>query len=105
MALEREQRSIGFERADDEKRASEARKQLAGLGISGVEGAKEEAQVESASGQQRSGVEKSKEQVKPPVDSSARPKAPSTALMGLSMLGSASPSSISPSMSLDEDER
>ncbi|GAA5838397.1 hypothetical protein JCM9279_003231 [Rhodotorula babjevae] len=90
MALEREQRSIGFERADDEKRASEARAQLAGLGISGVEGAKEE----RASGEQESAEEKAVEKVEPeeaaavaPVDPSARPAAPSTALMGLSMLG------------------
>ncbi|BGP28788.1 hypothetical protein JCM10296v2_000524 [Rhodotorula toruloides] len=79
MALEREGRSIGWEREDDEKRAREASKAMEGLGISGVEmGEKQEEENKV----KEVDVEKIEEK-----DVNIRPKAPSTALMGLSMLG------------------
>ncbi|BGO96573.1 2-methylcitrate dehydratase [Rhodotorula toruloides ATCC 204091] len=79
MALEREGRSIGWEREDDERRAREAKKAMEGLGISGVELSQEEEVKEK---EEEVKVEKVEEK-----DVKVRPKAPSTALMGLSMLG------------------
>lgn len=84
MALEREGRSIGWEREDDGERAREASQALAGLGISGVEAS----QMEEAKAKKDVQLEKvGKVEEK---DVNVRPKAPSTALMGLSMLGSTS---------------
>lgn len=99
MALEREGRSIGFERADDERREKEARGAMAGLGISGVEGVKKE-EVEQTQRQksveggetQQGQQEKRSDPPQLVEDKDVRPKAPSQALMGLSMLGSASAS-------------
>lgn len=71
MALEREQRSIGFERADLEK----ARHGLVGLGISSVR----------TSGQVGKPIVTAPPAA--PAPAPATTQAPSTALMGLSMLG------------------
>ncbi|BGO92798.1 hypothetical protein NBRC10512_007917 [Rhodotorula toruloides] len=79
MALEREGRSIGWEREDDERRAREASKMVEGLGISGVELGQAKEEMEEM---KEVRVEKVEEK-----DINVRPKAPSTALMGLSMLG------------------
>lgn len=97
MALERERRSIGFERADDERREREAKEAMAGLGISGVEGVKKE-EVEqtqrqkSVEGGKTQQVEQKRSHSAQLEDKDVRPKAPSQALMGLSMLGSESAS-------------
>ncbi|BGP36534.1 hypothetical protein JCM10449v2_000435 [Rhodotorula kratochvilovae] len=83
MALERERRSVGFERADDEKRARVAAEGLAGLGISGMDAAK----AEKAEAQQVMPSAAKEEKEREQQDKHVRPKAPSTALLGLSMLG------------------
>lgn len=98
MALERERRSIGFERADDERREREATEAMVGLGISGVAveqekeaGANDAAQPKEEEAHVKPAQDAQTQQQKQELlDRSARPKAPSTALMGLSMLGSAS---------------
>ncbi|GAA6031973.1 hypothetical protein JCM8097_003368 [Rhodosporidiobolus ruineniae] len=104
MALERERRSIGFERADEAKRQEELAGILAGLAGLGIgtekapEGEKSEAEMrveeaeriakeenEKAAKTLADMAKKAKEEhVKDP---SVRPKAPNVALMGLSMLG------------------
>lgn len=94
MALEREGRSIGWEREDDERRAREASKAMEGLGISGVE----TGQLEEVKEVKEVKVEKVEEK-----DINVRPKAPSTALMGLSMLGS-TPSALSECHLLDRSK-
>ncbi|GJN92274.1 hypothetical protein Rhopal_005304-T1 [Rhodotorula paludigena] len=95
MALERERRSIGFERADDERREREAIEAMVGLGISGVAaeqekraGANDAAQPKEEEAHVKpAGDAQTQQQKQEHLDRSARPKAPSTALMGLSMLG------------------
>ncbi|BGP21602.1 2-methylcitrate dehydratase [Rhodotorula toruloides] len=77
MALEREGRSIGWEREDDERRAREAIKALEGLGINGVNVGQEELKKKEV-------VQVKKVEEK---NVNVRLKAPGTALMGLSMLG------------------
>ncbi|GAA5997421.1 uncharacterized protein JCM10292_000251 [Rhodotorula paludigena] len=95
MALERERRSIGFERADDERREREATEAMVGLGISGVAAEQEEragADDAAQPKEEQAHVKpardaQTQQQKQEHFDRSARPKAPSTALMGLSMLG------------------
>ncbi|SCZ90966.1 BZ3500_MvSof-1268-A1-R1_Chr1-3g02429 [Microbotryum saponariae] len=89
MALERERRSIGFEREDERRRQqklalAELPSQLQGLGISFEDDATESKLA--------SNLAKTLGPVAPVVtpqlaESTTSPKAPSTALMGLSMLG------------------
>ncbi|KDE08240.1 hypothetical protein MVLG_01506 [Microbotryum lychnidis-dioicae p1A1 Lamole] len=89
MALERERRSIGFEREDERRRqqklaSAELPSQLQGLGISFEDDATESKLA--------SNLAKTLAPVAPIVtpqlaESTTSPKAPSTALMGLSMLG------------------
>ncbi|GAA5897369.1 hypothetical protein JCM6882_001869 [Rhodosporidiobolus microsporus] len=95
MALERERRSIGFERADEEKRAmkrvvEEAERGLKGLGI-GVEESEEgdeAGRVKEAERLAKEAKEKAAKEAAAKKDQPAAPaKAPSTALLGLSMLG------------------
>ncbi|GAA6006593.1 hypothetical protein JCM10207_004987 [Rhodosporidiobolus poonsookiae] len=97
MALERERRSIGFEKADEEKRRKEVEDvadALLGLGISGApaqsDEAKKAAETERVAREEAlkaartlAGTKEAKEEIRP----AALPKAPSTALMGVSMLG------------------
>lgn len=98
MALERERRSIGWEREDDDKRAREATKGLQGLVIAAEEEAGEDPSVDAerlreavrlamVQAEEAAKVKKVEEKV---VEKPTRPKVPSTALMGCSMLGSAS---------------
>ncbi|GAA6048462.1 hypothetical protein JCM3770_003769 [Rhodotorula araucariae] len=86
MALERERRSVGFERAEDEKRVRAATNDLEGLGISGVDAAAA-AEGKPVEAQQEKPSAVTKEEGEPEEDKHVRPRAPSTALMGLSMLG------------------
>jgi hypothetical protein len=99
MALERERRSIGWEREDDEKRAKEATKGLQGLGIGAGETEDPSTEAERLREAVRLAMLKSEEKVekksveKKVEEKPSRPKVPSTALMGCSMLGSTSSSS------------
>lgn len=103
MALERERRSIGFEREDERRRVERGRKraeremgkQMEGLGFGNVEGMEEDKEVPGDIVLVVEEVKEAdkKEEVKVvefvvPVQK----KAPSLALMGVSMLGSMSPS-------------
>lgn len=73
MGFERERRSIGFERADEEKNG--VREGMKGLGITDLTEEK---------------VEKVGEEVKEKRNEKKKEKAPNVSLMGLSMLGSES---------------
>ncbi|GAA5969180.1 hypothetical protein JCM11641_007500 [Rhodosporidiobolus odoratus] len=101
MALERERRSIGFERADEEKRAldmNKAAEGLQGLGIAveadGVVEAKEMLEAQALARQEAENAAKAMAELAKKGkdeatvrDKNTRSKAPNTALMGLSMLG------------------
>lgn len=84
MALERERRAQGFEREDERRRVAKGEKDLAqglmGLGIA--------FSGETPKGVETESEEASKPAPEPKVEEKKPAAAPSTALMGLSMLGS-----------------
>lgn len=89
MALERERRSIGFEREDERRRVAKSTKRemekgMAGLGIGEICGMENDAKIENPVK-----IQVSLDPTSPVVVVvEKKPKVPSVALMGVSMLGS-----------------